>query len=295
MIEARLSNLLDKAGQHMLRWRWSIMLLIGLGTLVLELIEHGPIDLRDLDFNFVREALVVSLVLPLVGGTMLSALVHVRTESKIIRRVTIEAERRRIARELHDSLGQSLGYLHLKLDQLTNSNTMHEITAIQCELEQMRDVVDTAYEQLRGKLVDLRSYTPADLAMAIENYARTVGRRASFEVRLVSRGEPRPLAPQARREILYLVREALINAEKHANAQEVNIELVWARDGLTINVADDGRGFDPDALRSNGHLGLAIMQERAREINGRLALTSRPQAGTQLSLWVPIDKAAMQS
>jgi len=290
----RSSSLLDKAGQQMLHWRWLIMLLMGLGTLALELIEHSPITLQDLDIDFVREALVVSLILPVAGGTMLSTLAHARSESKTIRKVTIEAERRRIARDLHDSLGQSLGYLHLKLDELTNSDTMHEIAAIQRELEQMRDVVDTAYEQLRGKLVDLRSYTLADLTNTLENYARTVGRRANFQVRFVSRGEPRPLAPQAQREILYLVREGLINAEKHADAREVNIELVWAQDGLTIKLADDGRGFDPDALRPNGHLGLAIMRERAREINGRLVLTSCPQAGTQLSLWVPLDSPTPQ-
>ena len=81
MIKVRLSNLLDKAGQRMLRWRWLIMLLIGLSSLGLELIEHSPITPQDLDF-FVREALVVSLILPVAGGTMLSTRVHVRSESR---------------------------------------------------------------------------------------------------------------------------------------------------------------------------------------------------------------------
>jgi signal transduction histidine kinase len=58
---------------------------------------------------------------------------------------------------------------------------------------------------------------------------------------------------------------------------------------LTITLADDGKGFDPYAVGGNGHFGLAIMQDRAREINGRLTLTSRPGGGTQVALCLPLD------
>jgi signal transduction histidine kinase len=204
----------------------------------------------------------------------------------------VEAERQRIARDLHDTLGQSLGFLHLKLDQLATDGALHEIAEIQQELERMRDVANEAYTQVRSTLSDLKPPQEMALATALLQRAQAVGARAHFEVRLQSQGQPRMLAPRVYRHVLYLFREALANVEKHAHARQVKIDLEWTADALNLVLTDDGRGFDPHKLVLNGHFGLEIMRERAREINGQLAVQSSPDGGTNVSLLLPLDSAA---
>ena len=80
--------------------------------------------------------------------------------------------------------------------------------------------------------------------------------------------------------------------EKHADAGQVNINLTWEEDVLTVSLSDDGVGFDPEGVRSGPHFGLAIMQERAQEINGQFTLTSCPDMGTELVLRLPVLPAS---
>ena len=208
--------------------------------------------------------------------------------SDSIRAAAVRAERRRIARQLHDILGQNLSYLTLKLSQLTGDDALQEIAAVREEVERMRDIANEAYEQVRGTLITLRPDNSIDLATALLALAQTVGNRAGFQVELTSEGRPRSLPAQVRHQVLDIFREALANVEKHANAQRVVIDLQWAEDMLRIDFVDDGQGFDPDAIVSNGHFGLAIMRERAEEIGGRLTLVSRPNLGTELTLQLPL-------
>lgn len=201
----------------------------------------------------------------------------------------VEAERQRIARDLHDTLGQSLGFLHLKLDQLATEGALHKIEEIQQELERMRDVANDAYVQVRGTLAELKETEAGALSNLLLKQARSVGERAHFQVRLRSQGPPQMLSPHVQRQLLYLVREALTNVEKHAQARRVEIDLDWSADALTLVLADDGQGFEPDELMPNGHFGLEIMRERAREIKGQLAIHSSPDAGTKVRLLLPLD------
>jgi signal transduction histidine kinase len=197
-----------------------------------------------------------------------------------------EAERERIARDLHDTLGQNLAFLRLKLDQMTYGDALSEITASQQELKRMRDIAEEAYEQVRDKLVSLQPDRSPNLEAALLHHARKVAARAHFEVDLVSEGQPRVLPDNIQRHILYIFREALANVEKHANARRVDIRLSWAERSLTIDISDDGKGFDPEKINLDGHYGLTIMRERAEEINAHLTITSSEQGGTHLSLTV---------
>ncbi len=206
-----------------------------------------------------------------------------------------ERERARIARNLHDSLGHNLGYLHLKLDQLAGSDALGEMTGLRGELAQMREVANAAYETVRGMLAaSLPSYS-SDLAAALLVQARSVGQRGGFQVQLTSEGQPRTLPPIVQQQLLYLFQEALINVEKHANAHQVDISLVWSEDALTITLSDDGCGFETGTPRRDTHFGLAIMQERAQEISGQLSITSYPDIGTELTLRLPLAPASQSS
>jgi PAS domain S-box-containing protein len=199
-----------------------------------------------------------------------------------------QRERARIARNLHDSLGHSLGYLHLKLDQLTGSDELGEAVGPGQELAQMRDVANEAYELVRGMLAASMPSTTMDLATALLVRARAVGQRGNFRVQLRSEGESHPLPPIVQQQILYLFQEALFNVEMHANARTVDINLLWGEDDLTVELTDDGCGFEAGALEAGEHYGLRIMQERAREMKGQLTLTSRPGRGAQVILRLPL-------
>ena len=113
-----------------------------------------------------------------------------------------EQERARIARNLHDSLGHSLGYLHLKLDQLTNQDASGKSKAVRQELIQMRDVANQAYELVRGMLAALLPSNASDLTTALLVQARSVCGRAGIKVQVNSEGQPRRLAPIVQQQLL---------------------------------------------------------------------------------------------
>jgi|GEM_PF-1546153 len=208
------------------------------------------------------------------------------TERKA-RAAAIEHERLRIARDLHDSLGQSLGYLHLKLGTLSmNDVRQKKEQMLQQELSQMSDVANEAYEIVRSMLAAARPTDSIDLGTALLADAKSVGNRASFTVQLNDEGEPFALSPIVQQQVLKIFKEALSNVEKHAHAKRVDINVVWTTDALNIIFSDDGCGYDTSSPRPDGHYGLAIMEERVEDINGFLSVTSKLGIGTEVNLLI---------
>ncbi len=203
----------------------------------------------------------------------------------------LEKERARIARDLHDSLGQSLGYLRLKLDQYTMDGLSLDEAVFRQELVLMRDVANEAYEIVRSMLAAARPSNSMALHAVLLAQAQSAGSRARFKVLLNSDGEPRPIPPIVQQQVLFICHEALNNIEKHSAAKIVEINLQWEPDNLTITLTDDGHGFNADIPVGSDHYGLTIMQERATEINGYLSITSTPGSGTKLLLQVPYSPA----
>jgi signal transduction histidine kinase len=202
-----------------------------------------------------------------------------------------EADRQRIARDLHDTLGQNLSYLRLKLDQISCQSSLQTISEIQNDIERMRDIANEAYAQMRGTLADLNLNSQIELETAIRAQANLVSERAKFRLELTSQGQTIALHSHTKRQLLYVCREALNNIEKHADARLVGICLDWGEQDLRITISDDGRGFDPEDTYRENHYGLAIMAERAAEINGRLSIHSKPGQGTQVVLYLPLPVA----
>ena len=200
----------------------------------------------------------------------------------------LENERARLARDLHDSLGQSLGFLRLKLDALTTNNVRHDLEGTRQELIQMRDVTNEAYELVRSMLAAARSTNSADVAEVLLAQARSAGNRARFKVQLTGEGQVRHLPPIIQQQVVYIFKEALNNIEKHAGAQQVDINLAWAEDVLTISLSDDGVGFNTSLPPAEDHFGLTIMQQRATEVCGVLSITSSPHTGTEVALQLPL-------
>lgn len=279
----------DRMARFLLRWRWLAMLLLSLSVIAFEFLEHRPGRLPLIDGDLVQEVIGIGILVPLLIGCSLSALARVHSEATVIRVTTREAERSRLARDLHDTLGQNLAFMRLTLERLSSADLTGDVTQVRQDIGQLSDIVDSTYEQVRGKLVELRAPSSTQLATALLDYARMVGRRANFSVEFHHEGQPRLLSDRTQREIIYFFREALINIEKHARARCVTVRLIWLDDGMNISVMDDGTGFDPQAGSPSGHFGLQIMRERAQEINARVTLRSKRSSGTELALWLPLD------
>ena len=193
-----------------------------------------------------------------------------------------------IARHLHDTLGDNLAFLHMKLDLLAEQNDYEGSGKLKTELQRVRDVADQAYAHLRGILDELHVGFSPDFGASLQECITLIESRAKFYVDFCSEGEPRQLPDHMQRQILYIVRELLRNVEKHARAKQVSLELVWSDTGLTIASANDGQGFDVVAAQKiNGHYGLKIVQEIIDELNGRLELSSSVDNGSQITLWIP--------
>ena len=203
-------------------------------------------------------------------------------------------EQDRIARHLHETIGHDLAYLCLKLDQLSSKGYLDGSVAFHSEIEHMHSVANQAYEQIRSLLSELRdehhALSSTDLISHVKECALLIGARANFQVNLKTDGNPEIPPSQMQRQILYLVREALRNIEKHAHAQNVNLSLNWIDNGLTIRISDDGQGFDVSMRQNNdGHYGLRIIQEIVYELNGSVFVESGQNEGTQITLWLPFN------
>lgn len=198
-----------------------------------------------------------------------------------------EAERQQIAQNLHDTLAQNVGYLRLKLDQLTGEHAIREIGVVLQELERMRAAADEAYQQVRNTLDELNPVLTDTLTGMITKQAQAISHRAGISLHLNQMGAPYQLPAAAQQHIIYMAREALHNVEKHAQASEVHVQFLWLENELILKIADNGIGFDPAALPTEGHYGLWIMQQRAQEIGGTLMIAPASEKGTEVTLWVP--------
>lgn len=197
-------------------------------------------------------------------------------------------ERRSIAYDLHNSLAQQSSYLHLTLERLLHDRGLVMADDVHRDLLQMREVALDMYEQIRGNLTDLHSRETADLVPALTSYTRSVARKARLTIDVATVGEPVRLPPQLNRQIFSLLREGLNNIEKHAQAQSVQIALNWSPDFLTIDLVDDGVGFNP-YLIPEGHYGLNMMQERVSQLAGHMEIESTPGRGTRVELNIPLE------
>ncbi len=200
-----------------------------------------------------------------------------------------DTERQRFARDLHDTMAQTIGYLRLKLDQFSEEGSQLNVADIQVDIVRMRDAAEEANEQIREMLADLEPVYDTDLTATLCERALVMGERQGFAIHLDCMGEPLAISPEVQRQVLYICRETLNNVGRHAKAKNVAIQLQWGKDDLRLSITDDGSGFNPDAVLIGDHLGLSIMKQRAQELNGRIVIRSAPGKGTEVFLWLPTD------
>ncbi|MDB6164019.1 MAG: histidine kinase, gyrase and HSP90-like ATPase family protein [Xanthomonadaceae bacterium] len=200
-----------------------------------------------------------------------------------------EDERRRLARELHDGLGQNLTALKHRLGQIGSQLTPQQ-TDVRDRLETAMALCATALEDTRSLSRLLRPPILDDLGLepALNWLAR--GLQDTIGVDVVVEIEALPLLDGELQTLLFRVaQEALNNAGKHARAQSVLLRLVQREGVLQLQVIDDGRGFDAAVAATAGGSGLGGMRERLRLYGGTLEIRSSPGGGTRLRATIPLD------
>jgi signal transduction histidine kinase len=202
-----------------------------------------------------------------------------------------EAERERIARELHDDLSQKLALLNIDLDQLTrrlesrDSDFVEDArTASRRAAEIAGDVHELSHQLHPSKLKML------GIIRAIEGVCRDVAVQHDIVVDFTHEGIPATVAPATSLCLYRILQEALHNVAKHSGASRAEVRLVRERDTIIMRIDDQGAGFDPEALDGTG-LGLVSMRERVNHLGGRLTIGSAPTHGTRISIHLPLVRS----
>jgi ligand-binding sensor domain-containing protein/two-component sensor histidine kinase len=197
-------------------------------------------------------------------------------------------ERNRLAREMHDTLIQGCVGVSALLEAASSAREVSPSISDEL-LDRARNEARATVDEARLAVWNLRQNSGEGLALAISQLTRRLSLETGIPIRFESSGAPLDLGAESERSLLMVVREALQNALRHAAPDNVSVSLSSDRHGLQVEIADDGRGFDPSILNtSNGqHYGLIGMRERAEKLGGRLFLTSATGKGTQVRLNVP--------
>lgn len=204
--------------------------------------------------------------------------------------VAVIEERSRIAREMHDSLAQILGYLGLEVQTLEALARQGATEQLLEQLKGARQTIKSAQADVRENILSLRTTLAGDLGLyaALKEYVDEFGVQTGIRSRLTHPpGTPPPLTPLAETQLVRIVQEALTNVRKHAGAQQVEVNLTIQSDRLRVQIIDDGSGFDPGQSAGNRHFGLQTMHERAESAGGVLVIHSRRGEGTRVELVLP--------
>ncbi len=201
------------------------------------------------------------------------------------------AERHRLAREIHDTIAQALAGVSVHLTAAELDVPADAPATLREHLAQARELARTGLAEARRSILALRpeALDGSTLCVALAERAAALAATGGPHLSVHLAGTPRPIPGETETELLRIGQEAITNAVRHAGAGAVEVLVEFAPGTLTIRVRDDGRGFDPAQPGSPDGFGLLGMRERAARVGGELTLLSRPDAGAEVRLRVPLD------
>jgi nitrate/nitrite-specific signal transduction histidine kinase len=207
----------------------------------------------------------------------------------------ILAERARLAREMHDGLAQTLGYLKMRAGQISRWVETGQMEQASDALHELAHTANDAYLDLRAALDGLRlplaPESGTSFAAQLRRLAETFANQSGLHVEVALEGEPQ-LSASAQAHLLRIVQEALTNARKHAQASRVRLTVTPCDQHTTLLVEDDGQGFDAghDQPAERTHHGLQLMRERADLLGAGMQVTSAPGLGTRVRIELPVSR-----
>jgi len=202
-----------------------------------------------------------------------------------------ERERRAIASDLHDHIGQALALVKSRLASMRGDSVF---SGLESRFEDVLSLVDQAIKSVRTLTFEISPPVLYELGLepAIDWLCLQVRKKYGLKAERTSEGCPAALPDDLRITLFRSVQELLLNAAKHARASEVRVSLTWRDDQVGIEVRDDGRGFDAARERSvaadTGAFGLFSIRERMRSKDGSLDIDSAPGRGTAVTLVLPL-------
>jgi signal transduction histidine kinase len=286
--------------------RWSVVggLLVGVIT-ALAFLLHASGDIQAALPAMLSSLLVAVMVIAisvwiretiaqsLERRALLGQLTAARQEAEAAERTAGAAEERaRLAREIHDTLAQGFASIVAYLEAADAS--------LPDEAERVRGDIRAASEIARASLADARTLVwalrpeaiaAAGLPAAIERVAAAATGHDGPAIDVEITGPQRQLHPDVEITLLRAAQEALANARRHARASHVTVTLTYFADEVSLDVADDGCGFQPSAAAGSGGFGLLGMRERAERLGGRLDIESAPGEGTAIAVTLPAIEA----
>jgi signal transduction histidine kinase len=213
-----------------------------------------------------------------------------------LKALAVEGERERIAREMHDGLAQVLGYVNTKSQAVETLLDRGRVDEARQQLVELSAAARSVYVDVREAILSLSTPVAPEsgLSNALEEYATQYAESSKLAVRfkVTPEAAEAPLTAVVQSEVFQIVKEALTNVRKHASANRVTIRM--SRDGgdFVVLVHDDGVGFDAQAVGSGSerwpHFGMAGMRERAESVCGSIVWRSKPGAGAEVELRVPV-------
>ena len=242
--------------------------------------------------------------LAIVGAMALAAILwagllrrRVAEQTRIIgvqiERAAVKDERQRIARELHDTIEQELAGLSIQLRN-ARQRLAHAPEQAGTALELAERMLRHCRDEARTSIRDLRSVAleQRGLRGALDELLAPLAAECGAHFELEVQGTPRALPGPVEIHLLRIAQQAVANAAQHASPSEIRTQLHYEESTVTLEIRDDGRGFDPEAPAPRGHFGVLGLRERANKIHAALAIESAPGAGTTIRVVVPAQVTA---
>ena len=247
-----------------------------LGTFSLHFRERTTMSPRELQ------------LLEMLGQHLGAALDNQRLSIKA-RQLAVAEERNLVAQGLHDSLAQGLNFLNLQTQMLGSAMQQRRWDEVEEIVPLLKTGVSESYQDVRELLQNFRTRLGEEsLRKAVDDTIGRFRRQTGLNVELhLDDRDGAPLHPDQQLQVLFILQEALSNVRKHAYASKVTVRIDNHRD-FGMSIRDDGEGYDPQevAERSETHVGLSIMRERAARLGGQLQMCSAPGQGTEVSLYL---------
>jgi signal transduction histidine kinase len=202
-------------------------------------------------------------------------------------------ERERLARDLHDTLGQVLGYANMQIDAAAKLSREGQGIAAAIQLDRLGGIIRETHAEVREYIMNLRT-TPAfnrPFFTVVQQYLE--GFTSNYDIQadmtIGSSWNGTTFSPDVQLQIFRIVQEALSNARKHSKARHVQVKFELEDGNVFVIIRDDGHGFSPNNLETvyGQHFGLQFMQERADQLGGTLQIQSTPGEGTEIVLELP--------
>ncbi|MBX2998412.1 MAG: GAF domain-containing protein [Caldilineaceae bacterium] len=233
-----------------------------------------------------EEVVLLTTIADQVGVAVENARLYGQAEQ-----LAVIEERQRLARELHDSVTQSLYSVNLMAETARRTATAGDLDRTRYLIDRSGEMARQALKEMRLLVYELR---PAALAQegligALQQRIETVEIRAGVKSRLLVEGDPTLLPPSIETSFYRIAQEALNNALKHAEATEVTVSVAINSAEANLIIKDNGKGFDPSIAREQGGIGLKSMQERTEQLAGQFTLHSSPGEGAAVHVCLPIQ------